>query len=254
MNRTLAAIEKAAVRRGIHCTFPAGVTNDDFMQLSFQGRTLLIEKTKTPYLSSVHARLANNKFLSGQVLAAADFPTAEKRLSFDLEAEDIAFLKLHDVLVVKPNALDRGVGITLGVRNETDLQRAYAKAAGLGGVLLERQVLGREYRVLVIDKQAVAVLEWRTNGSNEEWAVDRSKQAHPQLLSMAVDAARLLSIDVAGVDLICPDIAAPFQRDTETAILEVNPGPDILWHLHPSEGQPQPVDDLFLRYLFPLTT
>jgi cyanophycin synthetase len=81
-------------------------------------------------------------------------------------------------------------------------------------------------------------------------ACDRTDEAHPDNLRLAIAAARLFCVDVAGIDMICPDIASPLKSGDQAAILEVNPGPDIRWHIYPAEGSSRPVADEFVEYLF----
>ncbi|CAN5817843.1 MAG: cyanophycin synthetase [Actinomycetota bacterium] len=78
-------------------------------------------------------------------------------------------------------------------------------------------------------------------------SVDRTFDAHPENIEIAEEAARLIGLDVAGIDFICPDISAPV-RETGGAICEVNAAPGFRMHTHPTVGEPQfiakPVVDL----------
>lgn len=253
MNRTIEILWKAAERRGIHASFPQGISTGDFLELEHRGRRILLHKTKTPFLSAVNARLVTNKFLAGEILRKNGFPVAERRLSHSLDADDFAFLAGGQI-AVKPAAMDRGVGVSLCVKTKQELTLAHEKAAQYGPVILERLVSGREYRILVINHKAAAVIEWlprpgEVKKLGEDHCIDRTAAAHPANLELAVKAAELFSIDVAGIDLICPDISRPLLPADQATVLEVNPGPDFFHHLNPDEGLPQPVDELFLDYL-----
>ena len=78
-------------------------------------------------------------------------------------------------------------------------------------------------------------------------SVDRTFDAHPDNVEIAEEAARMVGLDVAGIDFICPDIASPV-RETGGAICEVNAAPGFRMHTHPTIGEPQfiakPVVDL----------
>jgi cyanophycin synthetase len=50
--------------------------------------------------------------------------------------------------------------------------------------------------------------------------------AHPENLKLAVRAAKALRLDIAGVDIICPDITRPWQ-EVGAIISEVNGRPDL---------------------------
>ena len=57
-------------------------------------------------------------------------------------------------------------------------------------------------------------------------SIDRTFDAHPDNVEIAEEAARLIGLDVAGIDFICPDIASPV-RETGGAICEVNAAPGL---------------------------
>lgn len=81
-------------------------------------------------------------------------------------------------------------------------------------------------------------------------AVDRTFEAHPENVEIAEEAARLIGLDVAGIDFICPDIAAPV-RETGGAICEVNAAPGFRMHTHPTVGEPQYIAKPVVDLLFP---
>ena len=57
-------------------------------------------------------------------------------------------------------------------------------------------------------------------------SIDRTIEAHPDNVEIAETAARIVGLDVAGIDFICPDIATPV-RETGGAIVEVNAAPGL---------------------------
>lgn len=61
--------------------------------------------------------------------------------------------------VLKPRAGDSGVGVTCGIESPADLGRAFVAAAPLGSALvLERQVPGSVYRLLILDGELLGVV------------------------------------------------------------------------------------------------
>ncbi len=66
---------------------------------------------------------------------------------------------------------------------------------------------------------------------------------------MAVLAARVVGLDVAGVDLVTQDISRPLAEQ-RGAVIEVNAGPGLLAHLKPASGSPQPVGTAIIDHLF----
>ncbi|NHN54873.1 cyanophycin synthetase [Calidifontibacter sp. DB0510] len=81
-------------------------------------------------------------------------------------------------------------------------------------------------------------------------SVDRTYDAHPDNVEIAEEAARMIGLDVAGIDFICPDITAPV-RETGGAICEVNAAPGFRMHTHPTVGEPQFIAKPVVDLLFP---
>ncbi|MBV2234362.1 MAG: cyanophycin synthetase [Sterolibacterium sp.] len=85
---------------------------------------------------------------------------------------------------------------------------------------------------------------------NGNLAIDVTADVHPEVARAACLAARIIGLDIAGIDLVTSDIRRPLQ-EMDGAIVEVNAGPGLLMHLKPSQGQPQPVGEAIVDYLFP---
>jgi cyanophycin synthetase len=88
------------------------------------------------------------------------------------------------------------------------------------------------------------------NMSTGGTSIDRTHEAHPDNVEIAETAARVVGLDVAGIDFITPDIAIPV-REQGGAIVEVNAAPGFRMHTHPTEGEPQYVAKPVLDMLFP---
>jgi len=88
------------------------------------------------------------------------------------------------------------------------------------------------------------------NMSTGGTSIDRTMEAHPDNVEIAETAARVVGLDIAGIDFICPDIATPV-RETGGAIVEVNAAPGFRMHTHPTEGEPQYVARPVIDLLFP---
>jgi cyanophycin synthetase len=85
---------------------------------------------------------------------------------------------------------------------------------------------------------------------NGNVAFDVTDSLHPEVVDMAVLAARVVGLDVAGIDMVAEDIARPLEEQ-RGAIVEVNAGPGLLMHLKPAEGTPRPVGRAIVDHLFP---
>ncbi|HLA93960.1 MAG TPA: cyanophycin synthetase [Actinomycetota bacterium] len=85
-----------------------------------------------------------------------------------------------------------------------------------------------------------------TGGSS----IDRTWEAHEENVEIAEEAARVVGLDVGGIDFLAPDITQPV-RETGGAIVEVNAAPGFRMHTHPTEGEPQYVAMHVVDLLFP---
>jgi cyanophycin synthetase len=81
-------------------------------------------------------------------------------------------------------------------------------------------------------------------------SIDRTFEAHPENVEIAEEAARMVGLDIAGIDFICPDITEPV-RETGGAICEVNAAPGFRMHTHPTIGDPQFISKPVVDMLFP---
>ncbi len=81
-------------------------------------------------------------------------------------------------------------------------------------------------------------------------SIDRTFEAHPDNIDIAEEAARVVGLDIAGIDFLCPDITQPV-RETGGAICEVNAAPGFRMHTHPTIGDPQYVAKPVVDLMFP---
>lgn len=84
-------------------------------------------------------------------------------------------------------------------------------------------------------------------------SIDRTDEIHPDNIEIAEQAALVIGLDVAGIDMIARDITLPL-KDQGGAICEVNAGPGFRMHTHPTEGHPRDVARPVLELLFPDNT
>ena len=82
-------------------------------------------------------------------------------------------------------------------------------------------------------------------------AFDVTDLVHPDVASQVALAARVVGLEIAGVDLVAQDISKPLESQN-AAIVEVNAGPGLLMHLKPASGKPQPVGVAIANHLFPV--
>ena len=85
---------------------------------------------------------------------------------------------------------------------------------------------------------------------NANHEFDVTDEVHPETAEIAALAARVVGLDIAGIDLVCEDISQPLAEQ-RGAIVEVNAGPGLLMHLKPGVGKPRPVGQAIVEHLFP---
>ncbi|ASS77016.1 cyanophycin synthetase [Tumebacillus algifaecis] len=96
----------------------------------------------------------------------------------------------------------------------------------------------------------MVLLRDSANLSTGGTACDVTARLHPTIADMAVRTARIVGLDVCGIDFVCPDIAACFDEQ-KSAVIEVNAAPGIRMHQSPSGGEPRNVGEAILDMLYP---
>ncbi|CAN5240343.1 cyanophycin synthetase [soil metagenome] len=280
-----------------------------------------VRATMTSRTSAIAVDVASDKALTNQLLSSAGLPVPRSQTVRSENAAADAARALGYPVVVKPLDGNHGRGVSLDLRTEEEVRRAYALARGQsrsGDSVVETYVTGNDYRVLVIGGAVAAVAERvpagvegdgehtvrqlvdiansdprrgighervltkiRINEVAEELvrkqglgmedvpaagrrvllaltgnmstggtAIDRTLEAHPDNVEIAETAARIVGLDVAGIDFIVPDIAVPV-REQGGAIVEINAAPGFRMHTNPTEGDPQYVARPVIDLLFP---
>ena len=94
------------------------------------------------------------------------------------------------------------------------------------------------------------LLRATANLSTGGTSIDRTDEIHPSNVTACEMAAGVVGLDIAGIDVITPDISVPFRENGAT-IIEVNAAPGVRMHTHPSEGEPRPVGAPIVDMLYP---
>lgn len=258
-----------------------------------------LDSSFTGEISHLAARIARNKQTTCQRLSEAGLPVPPGVKVMELaNAREVA-RQLGWPVVVKPAALDQGVGVVPGIRSDEALVAAFKAAAKLSpaGVIVEKHIEGDDYRLLVVrgrllaatrripggvigdgamnvqqlvdlvnadprrgtgkrslmirlaldaeamgclseqglEKDSVPVagrfvrLRRTANISTGGTAEDVGAVIHPDNRLLAERAARVIGLDIAGVDFLCPDITRSWH-DAGGAICEVNAQPGFRPH------------------------
>lgn len=107
--------------------------------------------------------------------------------------------------------------------------------------------LGLTMKSVPRNKEKVTLSE-RVNLSAGATARDVTDEVHPSIKLMCERAARLVSLDICGVDLITENISEPVKYG---GILELNAGPGLRMHCFPSEGKPRGVGGAIVEMVYP---
>ena len=102
----------------------------------------------------------------------------------------------------------------------------------------------------VLDEGEWLALKDTANLSTGGTSTDVTDVVHPYNVFMAERIARIIGLDICGIDVMTTDISTPLH-ETGGAILEVNAGPGFRMHLAPSEGLPRNVAGHVIDMLFP---
>ena len=99
-------------------------------------------------------------------------------------------------------------------------------------------------------KGIVCYLKATANLSTGGVSVDRTDEIHPENIWLAERVARIIGLDIAGIDMVTEDISKPV-RQVDGAIVEVNAAPGFRMHTAPSIGKARNVAAPVIEMLFP---
>lgn len=102
----------------------------------------------------------------------------------------------------------------------------------------------------VLPSAEILFLKDTANLSTGGTARDATDVVHPYNLFLAERVARLMNLDICGIDLIAEDITKPINNNNG-AILEVNASPGFRMHLSPAMGTPRNVGEPVIKMLYP---
>ncbi|MCU7492232.1 MAG: cyanophycin synthetase [Ignavibacteria bacterium] len=310
------AIVNEALERGI----PYIRLNDSsLVQLGYGIYQQRIEAASTSRTGIIPVELAGDKNQAKKLLSFHGIPVPMgKVVEEESELED-ALTQTGFPAVVKPLDSNQGKGITLNLRNLEAVVTAFREAKEFSErVIVEKQLLGRDFRALVVNNKFVAAAErvpahvvgdgvhaiwqlveivncdpWRGNGhvnnltricideqtlrilreknytpetvlklgeicylkstanlSTGGTAIDRTDEVHPYNVFLFERVARIIGLDIAGMDIIAPDLTTPLNENGG-GIVEVNAAPGLRMHISPSIGKKRNVAKDIVDMLYP---
>ncbi|MDT7519740.1 cyanophycin synthetase [Rhodoferax sp. TBRC 17660] len=84
---------------------------------------------------------------------------------------------------------------------------------------------------------------------NGNVAWDVTDEVHPTVAAAAALAARVVGLDIAGIDMVLEDCSKPLKSQ-RGAVIEVNASPGLLFHIKPAVGTPRNVGKAIVEHLF----
>ena len=256
-----AAMLAAAQERGIPVQ---RITEDgNLFQLGWGVKQKRIQATITGDTSTIAVRIASDKELTKQLLREAGVPVPQGETVATVEDALRVAQKLAAPVTVKPLDANQGKGVTVACRTNGEVEQAYAHARKYGRhIIVERFIEGSDYRVLVAGGKVAAAslrrpahvvgdgehtvreLDLSTGGTAED-VTDLLPESTRRL---CVRAAAKIGLDVAGVDIVCRDIAVPLPEQ-DGAVIGVSAAPDIRMHQYPSGGMARDAGDAIVAGL-----
>jgi cyanophycin synthetase len=136
-----------------------------------------------------------------------------------------------------------------------DPRRGYGHENVLTQITIDGQTLrciaARDYTLeSVLPKDEILHLKTTANISTGGTAIDRTDEVHPENVFLFERIARIVGLDIAGIDVIASNVAEPLS-ESGGGIIEVNAAPGFRMHLAPSEGIGRNVAEYVVDMLFP---
>ncbi|CDG41060.1 Cyanophycin synthase [Asaia bogorensis] len=151
------AIIREAMRRDISVT-DTGARR--ILRLSKNHQHEFIVGTITSKTSHIAVALSDDKHATKTVLSAAGLPVLKSRRVLSSDEAVAAWKIIGKPVVIKPNSGSSGRAVEVNLDSEVDIRKAFSHARKISRtVLVENYHYGRDYRLLVIDRVVVGIVE-----------------------------------------------------------------------------------------------
>jgi len=154
LNPYASIIVDEARRRGIHAEItdaPGG-----FFRLSYGGRSVHCRESLSEFTSGVAVSICDDKSVTRRVVERVGINCPKQLTAGDPDALT-EFLEAHEQVVVKPARGEQGRGISIGLTEREDVDKAIEVARQFSSeVLIEECIEGDDLRLVVIDYRVVA--------------------------------------------------------------------------------------------------
>ncbi len=310
------AIKEEAETRGIPIM---RLGKGSLLQLGYGCFGRRIQATVTENTGCIPVDISCDKEMTKEMLEIAGIPIPKGYVADNIE--DLLYYteKLGYPVVVKPNDGNQGKGVSINLKNQGEVKKAFKIAKKFGrDMVVEKFIKGKHYRILVVNGKVVACAERISpyvigNGENtiEDLitienqnplrgeghekpltkikidcvmklflkknnltldyipnngeivylrendnlstggiAIDVTDKIHRENEEIAINAASIIGLDIAGIDITTEDISSPIKLDGG-AVIEINAAPGIRMHHYPSKGKQRNVAKHIVDMLFP---
>jgi cyanophycin synthetase len=316
---TAKSIIDAAKERGIPVIRLDPESRISLSQLGWGKYQKRIQASMTTQTSTIAVDIAQDKELSLQLLYDVGIPVPKGGVCREFIEAKNQIKRIGYPIVVKPVDSSKGRGITINVKDDETLLKAYDFATEYSRrIIVEKYVEGNDYRLLVINYKFVAAaqrvpagviadgkhsvkelieitnqdpkrgighekemtriildhisedilkdqkltlesiptkdqfvqLKKTANLSTGGEAIDVTDKVHIDNIELAERAARVIGLDIAGIDVVSPRVDRPLT-ETGGVIVEVNAAPGFRMHVSPSHGESRDVGGHVIDMLFP---
>ncbi|MCY7376291.1 MAG: cyanophycin synthetase [Pyrinomonadaceae bacterium] len=115
----------------------------------------------------------------------------------------------------------------------------------------EKLLKAKEYTLeTILPPGEILHLKTTANISTGGTAIDHTDEAHPENVFLFERIAKIIGLDIIGIDVIAPNITDPL-RQNGGGVIEVNAAPGFRMHLAPSDGIGRNVAEYVVDMLFP---
>lgn len=153
------AILEEAQKRGIPVS---RLGQESLLRLGYGKYSRIVQASLTDVPNCISVDISGNKQLTKQILSEHGIPVPYGEIAYTEQAALWIAREIGYPVVVKPFDANQGKGVTLDVRNDSQLSEAYREAAKFSrAVIVERFIRGKDYRILVVGNKVSAVSERR---------------------------------------------------------------------------------------------
>jgi cyanophycin synthetase len=222
-----AAMRKAARERGI----PVFSLGNELLQLGHGARQRRVLGSQTDRCSAIAESIARDNELTLALLREVGVPVPPARLVRDAEDAWTAAREVGLPVVLR-RRYKRDPAAPSELLTREEVQSAYETLSRDGySLMVAHRPAGTDCRLVVVGDRIVSALS--------DGLPVPPERVHPEVGDRAIDAARVVGLDVAGIDIVARDLSVPLEQQGGV-VVGVDPCPDAL-----------PLADALLDEVFP---